>query len=334
MAHRMKDVAERAGVSLSTVSHVLNKTRYTAPDTEQRVLSAVHDLNFHVNAHARRLAMKQPNLFGLIISEIANPFFPEIINGFQNAAWKEGFATLLCNTEHDPTRSQQALKSMLESSVRGVAVMSSALDRRSIEQLRASSVGVVFYNLGPAEKLVSNIQINYQAGISQAIDHLIDLGHERIAVIAGPQMNRTAVALQKAVLAGFAKRRMRPFPILESDFKVDGGASAVRMILAQSPIPTAIFCGNDLIAMGAMSALEESGVRVPEDVSVIGFDDIYFSRLTRPPLTTVRIPREQMGELAFKALDKLSQSKRKIGSEYYIETELILRKSTAPPKTK
>jgi LacI family transcriptional regulator len=276
--------------------------------------------------------MKQPNLFGLIISEIANPFFPEIINGFQKAAWKEGFATLLCNTEHDPTRSQQALKSMLESNVRGVAVMSSALDRSSIEQLKTLSIGVVFYNLGAPERLVSNIQINYQVGIKQAIDHLLDLGHKRIAVIAGPQTNRTAVALQKAVLAGFEGRHLHPFPILESDFKVDGGASAVRMILAQSQIPTAIFCGNDLIAMGAMSALEESGVRVPEDVSIIGFDDIYFARLTRPPLTTVRIPREQMGEIAFKALEKMSQSKRKIGSEYYIETELVVRKSTAPPK--
>jgi len=124
--------------------------------------------------------------------------------------------------------------------------------------------------------------------------------------------------------------RLRPSPILESNFKVDGGASAVRVIMGQSSIPTAIFCGNDLIAMGAMSALEEAGVKAPEDVSVIGFDDIFFAQLARPPLTTVRIPREQLGEMAFKALSKMARSKRGMGVEYRIETQLVIRKSTAP----
>jgi LacI family transcriptional regulator len=330
MGYTMKDVAERAGVSLSTVSHVLNKTRYTAPETERRVLRAVEELNFHVNAHARRLAMKQTDLVGLIVSEIANPFFPEIINGFQAAAWEEGFDTLLCNTEHDATRSRNAIRNMLQSGVRGVAVMSSALDRKAVESLKSSGIGVVFCNLGPAEKLISNIQIDYLKGISQAVDHLIELGHSRVAVISGPQTNRTAAGLQKAMVEELEKRRLRPFPILESNFKVDGGASAVRVIMGQSSMPTAILCGNDLIAMGAMSALEEAGVKAPEDVSVIGFDDIFFAQLARPPLTTVSVPRERLGELAFKALSKMSRSKRRTGIDYQIETELIVRKSTAP----
>jgi len=334
MGYTMKDVAERAGVSLATVSHVLNKTRYTTPETESRVLAAVRELNYHTNTHARRLAMKQSDLFGLIISEIANPFFPEIVIGFQTAAWKEGFDTLLCNTEHDATRSDNAIRNMLQSNVRGVAVMSSALVHKDLEHLRASQIGVVFYNLGHAEKLISNIQINYQSGISRSIDHLMELGHRRIAVISGPETNRTAITLRKAIVEELESRRLQPFPILESNFKVDGGASAVRVILAQSSIPTAIFCSNDLIAMGAMSALEEAGVKVPEDVSVVGFDDIFFARLCRPPLTTVRIPREQLGELAFKALHKMSLSKRHTGIEYRIETELVIRKSTAPANLK
>ena len=334
MGYTMKDVAERAGVSLATVSHVLNKTRYTTPETESRVLEAVRELNYHTNTHARRLAMKQSDLFGLIISEISNPFFPEIVNGFQMAAWKEGFDTLLCNTEHDQMRSDNAIRNMLQSNVRGVAVMSSALTHKSVEHLKASEIGVVFYNLGRAEKLVSNIQINYQTGISRSIDHLMELGHRRIAVISGPQTNRTAITLQKAIVEELESRHLQPFPILESNFKVDGGASAVQIILGQSTIPTAIFCSNDLIAMGAMSALEEAGVKVPEDVSIVGFDDIFFARLSRPPLTTVRIPREQLGELAFKALHKMSLSKRHSGIEYQIETELVIRKSTAPANLK
>src|SRR5215813_7682727 len=171
--------------------------------------------------------------------------------------------------------------------------------------------------------------IDYLTGISQSIDHLIDLGHRQVAVISGPQTNRTAVALRKAIVEELERRRLQPSPILESNFKVDGGASAVQIILGQSSIPTAIFCSNDLIAMGAMSALEEAGVKVPEDVSVVGFDDIFFARLSRPPLTTVRIPREQLGEMAFKALHKMSRSKRGMGIDYKIETELVIRKSTA-----
>src|SRR5262245_26117704 len=174
--------------------------------------------------------------------------------------------------------------------------------------------------------------IDYLTVISQSIDHLIDLGHRRIAVISGPQTNRTAIALRNAIVEELEKRGLQPFPILESNFKVDGGASAVRVIMGQSSIPTAIFCSNDLIAMGAMSALEEAGVKAPEDVSIIGFDDIFFARMTRPPLTTVRIPREQLGELAFKALHKMSLSKRGTGVEFRIEAELVIRKSTAPPR--
>lgn len=330
----MRDVAQRAGVSLATVSHVLNKTRHTAPDTVQRVMDAVRDLKYYPNAHARRLAMHRSDLFGLLISEVSNPFFSEIIKGFQTAAWENGFDTLLFNTEHDTHRTQRALRQMLESGVRGVAVMSSALQPAAMEELRAAGIALVFYNLGPARKLVSNIRIDYKRGIEHAVQHLIDLGHTRAAVISGPRSNRTAAAVQEAIVDALVARNIDPAPIVESKYQVDGGASAVCAILDQADVPTAILCGNDLIAMGAMSALEEAGVRVPDDVSIIGFDDIFFARLTRPPLTTVNIPREQLGKIAFKALFKMVNSKRQIGAEYDIETELIVRKSTSVPRSR
>lgn len=327
----MRDVASRAGVSLATVSHVLNKTRYTAPDTVQRVLGAAKELNYHTNVHARRLAMGRSDLFGLMISEVANPYFSEIITGFQTAAWQHGFDVLLFNTEYDPARARTVIQKLLESNVRGVAVMTSSIDRTATSELTKAGIGLVFNNSGPAQKLVSSIRIDYLKGISQAIDYIVELGHRKVAIIAGPQSNRTAIILRDALISGLRARRLKPFPILETNFRVDGGAAAVREILAQRETPGVVFCGNDLIAMGAMSALEEAGVEVPEDVSVIGFDDIFLASLARPPLTTIHIPRAKLGILAFEALNKMLNRKLRRGEDYSVDTSLVVRRSTAAP---
>jgi LacI family transcriptional regulator len=329
MSYTMREVAKRAGVSPATVSRVLNKTQYIAPETEQRVREVVRALNYHQNVHARRLATGRSNLFGLVISEITNPYFPEIIRGFQAAAWDRGFDVLLCNTEYRRERASSALHKLIESDVCGVAIMTSSLDQSATTELTAAGVGLVFCNLGPAGKLVSNISIDYQRGIAQAIEHVVSLGHHRTAVIAGPEDNRTAITIKHALVERLNQRNMNLCPVLDSNYRVDAGASAVRAILSQAEIPTVIFCGNDLIAMGAMNALEEAGVRVPEDVSVIGIDDIAFAFLARPPLTTIGVPRERLGTVAFEALEKILRLKRKRGEEYYLGTELVVRRSTA-----
>jgi DNA-binding LacI/PurR family transcriptional regulator len=159
---------------------------------------------------------------------------------------------------------------------------------------------------------------------------MVRLGHRLSAVIAGPTDNSTAVTIKNALVSGLTARGLKPVCVLESNYQVDAGVSAVRDILSCPVIPTIVFCGNDLIAMGAMSALEELGVRVPEDVSVIGIDDIFFSYLARPPLTTISVPREQLGVKAFEALERMLKLKRHKGSNYILETDLIVRKSTAP----
>jgi len=329
MGHTMREVAKRAGVSPATVSRVLNKTQYISTETEQRVLEVVRQLNYYKNVHARRLATGQSDLFGLVISEIANPYFPEIIRGFQASAWDRGLDVLLCNTEYDQARTKSVIRKLIESDVRGVAIMSASVGKSVTSDLIAAGVGVVFCNLGRAEKLVSNISIDYQRGISQAIEHVVALGHRRAAVIAGPEDNHTAIIIKQALVNGLKARKLNPFPVLESNYRVDAGASSVRAILSQPEIPTVVFCGSDLIAMGAMSALEEAGVRIPEDVSVIGIDDISFAFLARPPLTTIRVPRERLGTIAFEALEKMLKLKRRRGADYYVETELVVRRSTA-----
>jgi DNA-binding LacI/PurR family transcriptional regulator len=329
MSHTMRDVAKRAGVSPATVSRVLNKTHYISAETKRRVLEVVDQLNYYKNVHARRLATGQSDLFGLVISEIANPYFPEVIRGFQAAAWDRGFDVLLCNTQYDQARTKSILRKLIESDVRGVAVITSSIDKSMASELIAAGIGVVFCNLSPTEKLVSTISIDYQRGIAQAIEHVVGLGHRRAAVIAGPDDNRTAITIKDALLAGLKERDLKPFPVLSSNYRIDAGASAVRAILSAPEKPTVIFCGSDLIALGAMSALEEAGVEIPEDMSVIGIDDISFAFLARPPLTTIRVPRERVGTTAFEALDRMLKLKRRKGADYYLETELVVRRSTA-----
>jgi DNA-binding LacI/PurR family transcriptional regulator len=329
MSHTMREVAEKAGVSPATVSRVLNKTQYISPATEQRVLEVVRQLNYYKNVHARRLATGQSDLFGLVISEIANPYFPEIIRGFQAAAWDRGFDVLLFNTEYHESRTKSVIRKLIESDVRGVAVMTSSVDKSTTSELTAAGIGVVFCNLGAPERLISNISIDYQRGISQAIEHVVALGHRRAAIIAGPGNNRTAITIRHALVTGLNERKLNPFPVIECNYRVDSGASAVRAVLSQPERPTVIFCGSDLIAMGAMKTLEEEGVRVPDDVSVVGIDDISFAFLARPPLTTISVPRERLGVIAFEALEKVLKLKRRKGAEYYLETELVVRRSTA-----
>jgi DNA-binding LacI/PurR family transcriptional regulator len=267
-----------------------------------------------------------------VISEIANPYFPELIRGFQSSAWDRGFDVLLCNTQYDAPRAQAIMQKLLESDVRGVAIMTSSIDRAVISGLIDAGIGVVFCNLSPPGKLVSTISIDYERGVSQAIEHVVRLGHHRASIIAGPESNRTAVMIKRALVTGLQKHGLALSCLVNSSYEVDAGATAVRAVLSSPERPTVIFCGSDLIAMGAMSALERLGVEIPDDISVIGIDDIPFAFLARPPLTTIRVPREQVGVVAFEALEKMLKKKRHQGADHYVETELVVRGSTGPAR--
>ncbi len=329
MAHTLNDVAKLAGVAPSTVSRVLSKSPHISAETVKRVLAAVEKLRYHRNVHARRLAVGRSDLFGLVISEIANPFFAEIIRGFQSAAWENDFDVLLLNTEYNEKRKASVVRKLIESDVRGVAIITSSINDNVIPALTREGIGIVFCSLLPAARLVSNIAIDYERGILEAVEHVASLGHKRAAVIAGPENNRTAATIKQALVQGLKRRGLDPEPVTHSEYHLDAGSSAVQDILAAKHTPTVIFCGSDLIAMGAMVALEAAGLSVPTDMSVVGIDDISFAFLARPPLTTISVPREQLGITSFQALDKMLKLKRQKGAEYVLGTKLVVRQSTA-----
>jgi DNA-binding LacI/PurR family transcriptional regulator len=336
MVVQMKDVAERAGVSLSTVSFVLNKkrTKSISPETSRRVWAVAQELNYHVNVHARRLARGQSNFVGLIISEIANPFFPDVIRGFETAASDRGLELLLYNTEYQPERMEAAVNKMLGEGVRGVAIMTSTFSDEQLKALASRRIPVVLLSVGPNPPRARKIEINFSKGMLEAIDHLVALGHKRFGVISGPLHIGSAATTRDAFLDSLAKRGLRAEHVVECNYRVDGGMSAVRSLLNQTALPSALLCGNDLIAIGAISALQEANLRVPEDISVVGVDDILFSRLACPPLTTIHVPREELGRLGFEILDKMRRSSKNAVTRQQVETHLVIRKSTAAPKAR
>ena len=323
----MKDVAERCGVAESTVSHVINNTRYVSPEIRERVLAAMRELNYHGNAHARRLARGSSDFLGLIISDIENPFFPGLIKAFESAALRHGFDVLLSTTNYEPARTEKSFRMMVENQAPGVAVMTSRVDPELATLFEANSVASIFLDgasIGPRR---SNVRLTYTKGANEAVNYLYNLGHREFALIAGPQNRPSHVAYRQAVTAALDAAGLTP-NVLEGENNVEGGARAVQRLLTGRQFPTAILCSNDLTAIGVLRALFQAGIQVPDDVSVVGADDIPFAALTHPPLTTVRIPREKLGELACDVLRQMLKD-RKPGSEWQLDTELVIRESTA-----
>ena len=328
---RMKDVAARCGVSQTTVSHVVNQTRFVAPETRRKVLGAMRELNYHGNAHARRLAGGRSDFLGLIISDIENPFFPGLIKGFESAALEGGFDLLLCTTAYDPERTRAAFRKMVQNKVPGVAVMTSRVDSSLADVLIANRIASVFLDCEPAQTLKSNIRMNYAKGAHEAIAYLSDLGHKHFFMIGGPLRRPSHVAFRKVVQQALQERGLR-YRGTEGENTEETGVLVVRRLLSEKPLPSAILCSNDLTAIGALNELNKAGLRVPEDVSVVGADDIRFARLVRPALTTIRVPMAELGRLAFTTREALLAHSRHTGVERTIDTELVIRDSTGPAR--
>ena len=330
---RMRDVAARCGVAESTVSHVLNGTKFVAPETKERVETALREMNFHRDSHARRLARGHSNFLGLIISDIENPFYPGLIKAFETAAVAQGFEVLLCTTNYDAARTDDAFRKMIENKSPGVAVMTSRVDPKMAKYLAQHGVASVFLDSGGAGPRKSDIRVDYRKGVRGAVRYLHHLGHRDFALIAGPQNRASHAAYREAVEAALAEWKLKP-RIFEGNNDAATGAAAVQHFLSVERFPGAILCSNDLTAMGATRALFKCGFRVPADVSVVGADDIPVAALTVPPLTTVRMPRERLGSLALELLQELLRKKSRRGRDVVLDTELIIRESTgtAPGK--
>lgn len=333
MTVTIREVARRAGVSTATVSHVLNQTGRVSAKTRRSVLAAVKQLRFYPNIHARKLAARNSKTLGMIVSDIENPFFPEVIKGFETRARQLGYEVILSDTNYEPRLMKRAAERMLEQKVRGVAIMTSEMSRTLVEEITRRRIAVTFLDLGPVRKYASNIKIDYFSGIRQVVEHLYRLGHRRIAFAGGRPRLRSNLARQMAYTESMQALGLEPNPILPGNLRFDGGFAAAQALLNISPMPSAVVAINDLTAVGVVRAFCQNGLRVPKDVSVTGFDRTHLAEYVVPSLTTVDLHRDLLGRTAADALHDLSCSSKPRGREYRIPAELVVGESTGPVPT-
>ena len=327
-APKMKDVADRCGVSESTVSHVLNGTKKVALTTRQKIEKVISELNYHRDSDARRLARGKSNFLGLIISDIENPFYPGLIKAFESSAIELGYEMLLCTTNYDQKRTESAFRKMVENKAPGVAVMTSRIEAKMSQYLADQKIASVFLDSSKPSYLKSNLRIDYTRGARGGVNYLYNLGHRDFAMVAGPQSRASHVAYRNAVDQALKDWKLVP-RVVEGNNGIEGAGKAVQGLLTAKERPTAILCSNDFTAMGVIRSLATFGIRVPADISVVGADDIPFAALTTPSLTTIRIPREQLGTVAMQTLHQMLTKPAKAGTESILETELVIRESTA-----
>ena len=326
-------VARRARVSTATVSRTINGSANVSPKTADRVRRAIDSLGFYPNTNARALGSGRSSLYGLIISDITNPFFPELVKAFEDVAVAHGQEVLIANTNYDPIRMENCARRMLQRKADGVAIMTSEMDDRLIDVFSRRHIPLVFLDAGEAGPGVSSVRIDYAAGVALAIDHLTSQGHRHIAFISGPLSLKSARVRFAAFTDKIHAQHLSSEPrhLQEGNHRVEGGHAAMKRILASKPLPTAVLCSNDLTAIGAMGAVYEHGLRVPEDISVIGFDDIQISAYTKPALTTLSAPRIELANTAFRSLFRSSDAPPGapvFGEEHIIHPSLVVRAST------
>ena len=329
----IRDVAKRAGVSTATVSRTVNRVPGVQPRLAKRVWRVVHKLGYFPSTQARALVSGRSRTFGLIVSEITNPFFPEIVHVFEETALEHNYDVLLASTVHDTEHMKLSVRRMLEHRVEGVAVMTFGGEESLLLDLKLRKVPLVFVDVGPASPRISNIRIDYLRGIRQAVRHLAELRHERIAFISGPLTLKSAVARKNAFIGSMNELGLKwdRQLMVEGDHTLESGEQVLGKLLCLEHPPTAVLCSNDLTAIGVLRQSYAQKIAIPRDLSVIGFDNIRFTQYILPPLTTIEMSQAALGRLAFEAL--LNDAQRKIprprGTEYMLTTNLILRDSTA-----
>lgn len=328
---KLDEVARRAGVSTATVSRVLNHSGVVRNATRLRVLRAVSELNYHPNLHARSLAQGASHTLGMIASNLENPFFFDIFRALEADARAHGYEVVVANTDYDPAHLVRCVRLMIGRRVAGLAVIVSEMAPDLISELAGSKMRVVFYDVGTAGRTMSNIRVNYRRGIERVVEYLHNLNHRRLAFVGhhaalGPisEREKAFVETVSRYAPGTAWRTVATQDALE------GGQEAAREILSSGFRPTSIICVNDIMAVGVLRELREQGLRVPVDISVTGFDNINLSEFSYPPLTTVHIPRDRIGHLAFSMLVPESARGKAPGREIVIDPELVVRESTGP----
>ena len=334
MPSSLRDVARKAKVSTGTVSNVLNRPEIVAPETLARVRKVIDELKFVPNGFARHLRSGQSRTIGLIIPDIGNPFYTEVARGVEDAANKHDYAVFLCISESNGSKEESYINVLLEQRVRGVLIAPTDDAHKSVELLRSHHVGVALLDHKSVDAQECSVSVNHVRGGEIAIQHLADLGHKDIVWITGSEDYRQCVdrGIGASNIAALAGINLTFIPL--KSINTSGGEEAAKTVFEMKNRPTAIFCANDMLAFGVMRGLMRMGVKVPEDISLIGYDDISFAPTAAVPLSSIFQPAYQLGftaaELLISECEDTGEHQHK---QVVFDPELVARSSTAHVST-
>ncbi|MGV8027197.1 MAG: LacI family DNA-binding transcriptional regulator [Anaerolineaceae bacterium] len=334
----IQDVAKRANVSITTVSHIINQTRYVSDELTDRVKKAMEELDYHPNSLARGLRSGKTKTIGLVVPDISNQFFAEISRKIEDNGFEHGYSVILCNTDDDPHKEKSYIDVLLAKKVEGIVFISTVVESNNLEKTLEIGVPIVLVDRDINEINSDIVLVDNSVGGFEATKYLIELGHRRIGCIGGP----SPITPSAQRVAGY-KRALQeagipvdPELIISGDFRYESGNKTMRALLSLPQPPTAVFASNDMMALGAIQAVNDQGMKIPDDISVIGFDNIPFSQTISPTLTTMAQPIHEMADLVVDLLiDKIKLQRQRSRAEdqkptykrIVLETKLIKRNS-------
>ena len=327
----IKDVAQAAGVSITTVSHTINGTRRVSDRLQARVLKAMKDLDYRPNVLARSLRVGRTRTIGLIIPDNSNLFFAEIARTIEDIGYQHGYSVILCNSDGKPEKQQRYIQTLVDKKVDGIIFMSSGESADDLQQLVDNNIEVVAVDRDVPRPCTDTVLLDNESAGYQATQHLIELGHRRIACISGP--SELTSSAQRVVGYRRAMREagleLNPAYLVTGDFQIEGGETGIIQLMGIMPRPSAVFVCNDMMAIGAIRGALQLGIKVPGDLSLVGFDDIALARAMSPALTTMAQPVPDLARSATELL--IQRMKGQLGSEHrqriVLPARLVVRDS-------
>jgi len=324
----IKDIARAAGVSHSTVSRALRDSPLVKEETKARIRRLAEELGYSPSAIARGLVTRRTGTIGLVITTISDPFASEIVRGIEETALDRGYSVILCNSNTDPQRELAAVQMLREKRVDAIIVGASRMGELYMPYLKSLHIPIVLAHCEHSGTYAFSVTTDDLQGGAAATEYLISLGHRRIAYITGPATALSSQRRQEGYLRALAAHNLPTEAnlITPGTGRAEGGQEGARRLLSLSPLPTAIFCYNDMTAIGALAEIKRHGLRVPEDISLVGFDDILFAAYVDPPLTTMRQQRYTMGKLALNMALDLIEGHKPVRS-VVLPAQLVIRDS-------
>jgi LacI family transcriptional regulator len=331
----IRDVADLAGVSAGTVSNVLNRPSYVNPDTRRRVQSAIQALGFVPRQRSRQFRPGRVRNLGIALANLDNPFFVDVALGAESLAKELDVGIVISNSAYDPVREDQNLELLVQQRVQGIII--SPVDEKSsqLQALRDRGVPMVFVDRVTADRDCWSVVVDDRRGGELGMEHLLDRGHTRIAFVGHPEQSSKVATRLLGARDAISQHSESPVSLevlsVES-WTVQGGKDAAEILVARSPElrPTAVFCSNDMMALGMLQTLDHSGIRVPEDIALIGYDDLEWAGIAMIPLTTVRQPRRLLGRTAVEMImELLDDPNQRIKPRHVVlQPELVIRETT------